>query len=125
MIRVEYFCTRCNGSAQRRDPGDEVNTGYHADIFHTATEAKRDCGIHPAKWALDATGRLVCPACCAGRTGVHRDAAEATAFNDHYGLEGDERVAPADARLSEGGWPSRETPFGGTSGQGDDDRPVG
>lgn len=111
MIRVEYFCTHCNGSAQRRDPGDEVNTGYYAETFSTVLEAGRDSGVHPAKWALDPNGRLVCPACVVRPHVVRRDAAEAAAFNEHYGLEGDARVTPADARLS--GWPSRESPFGG------------
>lgn len=27
-IRVEWFCTLCNASAQRREDGDEVTTGY-------------------------------------------------------------------------------------------------
>lgn len=27
-IRVEWFCSLCNASAQRREDGDEVTTGY-------------------------------------------------------------------------------------------------
>lgn len=120
MIRVEYFCTQCNPSAQRRDPGDEVNTGYTAELHDKPERAKKDAPPVPNGWRTDANGYLICNACIAKDTAianrrpespVRRDAAEAESFNEHYGLEGDARVTPADARLT--GWPSKASPFDG------------
>jgi hypothetical protein len=103
MIRVEFFCTRCNGSAQRRDPGDEVNTGYHAETYRTATEARRESGVHPAKWALDPHGLLVCPACIVS---IEHDK-PATAGLAPGVSEGHARVASP----RPDGWPAIASPF--------------
>lgn len=90
MIRVEYFCTRCNASAQRRDPGDEISTGYQALQVSTITEAKRTVLVVPAKWAADEQGHLICPACVAQ---VHPVS------------------APEPPVARHDGWPSRSSPF--------------
>lgn len=92
MIRVEYFCTRCNASAQRRDPGDEVNTGYEAVTVSSSFEAKRVIAVHPPKWTTNEQGHLICPACVAA---IHPT----------------EAAPPAPRPSAPDGWPSQASPF--------------
>lgn len=99
MIRVEFFCTRCNSSAVRRDPGDEVNTGYAVFVAANPDRAKVDIPLVPQGWTV-VSGGLVCDAC------VAKDD-EASAFKRHYDMPEDLPLPPrlADAEVRE---PTRE-----------------
>jgi hypothetical protein len=103
MIRVEYFCARCNASAQRRDPGDEVSTGYVHAEYASARDAKRDAPAYPVGWTVDDLGRLACDSCVTLR---------ATATEPSSPPED----MPADPAVSSyrskpAGWPALSSPF--------------
>lgn len=109
MIRVEFFCTRCNQSAVRRDPGDEVNTGYVAQIFGGPTNAERDIWLPPPGWGI-VHGVLVCNACLESpeprqvppRREDIPDAAE---------VEREVAALSPGYAAPPSGWPSRRSPF--------------
>lgn len=107
MIRVEYFCTQCNASAQRRDPGDEVNTGYHAETYDKPERARREAPPVPSGWITDASGYMICDACVIEDTRVANR--QPPPDNDGW------RAAEHEARVREerADWPARATPFGG------------
>jgi hypothetical protein len=90
MIRVEFFCTRCNRSAQRRDPGDNPSTGYNVMIHASLRDLHRSGGAAPTGWATDDAGHMICPDCVG--------APEPQPINE-----------PRD------GWPARVSPFSDSS----------
>lgn len=88
----EFFCNFCNPGAQRRDAGDEVNTGY----------ARVQLGVElPHGWERaeydGVPGAHRCPTCVEdGRP--------------------DPRPTPKLSGVNPGGWPSHLSPFGPDGG---------
>lgn len=95
--RTEFFCDYCNPSRQRRDEGDELNTGY------VVTE---ETGFPLGWW--EGGGRHACPECIMHREGVMEDIRAHR--REAIGL-------PNDTTPSEPGeWPAVTSPFGGEGG---------
>lgn len=90
---TEYFCDFCNRSAQRRDAGDEVTTGYE--------RLPVDFGFPPG-WVLttyDSQPAHKCPACQAR----DRDSAQAP--------ETEHKSVVAIRPVVTQGWPALASPF--------------
>lgn len=132
---TEWFCDLCNPSCQRRDPGDEVNTGY------VRTPAGQD---PPSKWfAFSGRQRgLACGRCEASRkllavvNEAHGELRERhPALEAVAGLAGSTPGTEVRGRgvtaTNTTGWPSHTSPFGAHGEPGDaprvdepDDRSV-
>lgn len=112
---TEYFCGLCNPSCQRRDPGDEVHTGYIR---------KQADGELPRGWfEIKANGGdCACGKCPQSRRLllVARDEEAHPALAAVAGLAGSapgtsvrvESVTATNTEGSEARWPSRTSPFG-------------
>lgn len=84
---TEFFCNFCNPSAQRRDPGDEVSTGYQRVEFGSRL---------PRGWQetfFDGVpGAHICPDCL--RAGKQPEAPR-----------------PLVSKIAQSGWPAHLSPF--------------
>lgn len=121
---TEWFCDFCNASCQRRDPGDEVNTGY--------IRMAEGTGMPRAWFKVEGSGdRIACGRCphtkllAASREQRARLVAtgEAEAYgSDHSALAAVAALAGSapgttvrgpgvTATNTEGDWPSRTSPF--------------
>lgn len=143
MKLSEFFCDYCNPSKQRREEGDEVNTGYAVELADgyplgwwevprkgpqgTPGHACPNCVLHNDEAKADiAKRRAEDTAHFTGEIPVFRDEAEEAHFN-----EGDLRVqaegpgvdpgATTTSERTEAGpsWPSISSPFEGSRDGGD------
>jgi hypothetical protein len=126
---AHYFCNFCNPSNQVRSEGDEVNTGYAAELAD---------GFPLGWWEVPTIGPRgstghACPHCV-----LHNDKAKETIARERGRMtrqllgeevDGDEEGArpgdvPGDATTPDDGearpaWPSIASPFGGSGDGGD------
>lgn len=109
---TEYFCGLCNPSCQRRDPGDEVNTGY--------TRLPLEMGM-PGTWTPYQGNNGVEYAC--GRCEASKERFDSSLEQRHSALTTvadlagtppgtSVRRGAVTATNTEGPWPSRTSPFG-------------
>jgi hypothetical protein len=95
---IEFFCDFCNPSCQRREPGDEINTGY--------VRTKAVTGEPPGRWRVTKEGKYACGRCEASSLEqLAEDHPALTAAVDRYAA-----ASHADDHTAEG-WPSITSPF--------------
>lgn len=102
---TEFFCNYCNASAQRREEGDELTTGYE----------RVAAGTTPLGWwEVPGVGPLdvghACPECVTEKEDVRQDIAARRGAETKRILGEDDDAQPT------GGWPARTSPFGGEGG---------
>jgi hypothetical protein len=123
---TEYFCCFCNASAQRRDPGDEVHTGY---------VRKQADGELPRGWFEIQGGEVACNKCPQGKTFIAREelaerhptlSAIADLAGSAPGTEvrSDGVTAINTEAGGEARWPSITSPFGQPSRAASVDTPA-